>query len=124
MTGSCGYIRSQSFGTEVPQLRQRQALRSTCSKRKARKGERQHVVAAAAAVPVASTSAPASSLLSAAVEKLFNFPPVYAAAVKQVSFLTSHVVSHMVCTVPACLWFLGTSMPEVSRCQHACNLQL
>ncbi len=41
-------------------------------------------------VPRCSATAPAaavagrSSLLSAAVEKLFNFPPVYAAAVAQV----------------------------------------
>lgn len=39
----------------------------------------------AAAVPVTSTTAPKTSLLFSVVEKLFNFPPIYAAAVKQVS---------------------------------------
>ena len=104
MAGNCGHINVQSLGKDIPQVRKRQALRSACSQRPNRQKQRYHYIAAAAAVPVVSTSAPASSLLSAAVEKLFNFPPVYAAAVKQVSFLVPRAAYHKACVVHQCAY--------------------
>ncbi len=63
----------------------------------------------------ASTSAPVttrSSFLSAAVEKLFNFPPIYAAAVKQV---------HLVCfSLQTYVFSLKASDVNASACCIHC----
>ena len=68
--------KSQLAGKHILPAAQNQTLQRTCFRTRC---------TVAAAVPGAITPVPKTSLLFAAVEKLFNFPPVYAAAVKQVS---------------------------------------
>ena len=84
-TGRCGHRSFQPVRTTAPQLGGRHLLH--VAHLRVQKYCGRVLCTVAAAVPVAGAPVPKTSLLFAAVEKLFNFPPIYAAAVRQVSKL-------------------------------------